>query len=377
MKRTCSIKINPTKEQEEALFALRSEFSKGCNKIAKIAFEESCFNKIKLHHLSYYQVRKERPLGSQMVCNAIRAVAGAYKSLKSNTRGKEVSSIEFKEKSIHFDKRTYSIKEDKLSLYTLKGRTLIPMVLGKRQKEQLLQGSFREAELIFTRGKWLFNLVIEIPNTPSSLNSGVMGVDIGENNMYATSTGKIKGGKTVRNKRDRYLALRRRLQRNGSKSAKQLLRKISGREKRHVKQINHEESKKIIKEAIQKEIGMIQMEDLKHIRKRIKAKKRERTRLHRWSWRQFQLFVEYKADAQGIKVSYFDPAFTSKSCHKCLKIDQLDLTQVKRKKHLLKCDKCGNRAHADVNAALNLAWLGQSADSLRGVVNRPNVCTLV
>lgn len=84
-----------------------------------------------------------------------------------------------------------------------------PLVLGERQKKQLLQGSFREAELVFTRGKWLFNLVIEIPNAEPSLRNGVMGIDLGENNLYATNTGKISKGKTLRDKRDRYLALRR------------------------------------------------------------------------------------------------------------------------------------------------------------------------
>ena len=80
MKRTVSIKINPEREDEGALFALGYEFNKGCDQVAKIALEESCFNRVKLHHLSYYQVRKNCKLGAQMVCNAIRAVAGAYKS---------------------------------------------------------------------------------------------------------------------------------------------------------------------------------------------------------------------------------------------------------------------------------------------------------
>lgn len=374
MKRTVSIKIEPSKQQGEALFTLRSEFSKGCNQVAKIALEESCFNRVKLHHLCYYQVRKKCSLGSQMTCNAIRAVTGAY---KSQQKKKDLPLIEFKEKSIHFDKRTYSLKKDKISLYTLGGRILVPMVLGERQRQELLRGSFREAELVFTRGKWLFNLVIEISDPPFAQKQKIMGVDLGENNLYATSTGKISGGKNLRNKRDRYLALRCRLQHNGSKSARQLLKKISGREKRHVKQTNHEESKKLIEEARSQGVGIIQMEKLTNIRKRIKARKKERSRLHRWPWRQLQLFIEYKAEEQGIKVDYFDPAFTSKSCHECLKENQLDLKQVKRVKHLLKCNKCGNRAHADVNAALNLAWLGKSADSLRGVVSRPNVCTSV
>jgi putative transposase len=172
LKRTLCIKIHPTRQQEEALFALRAEFSKGCNQIAKIGLEENCFNRVKLHHLSYYQVRKECALASQMVCNGIRAVTGAY---KSRNKKKDLPLIEFKEKSIHFDKRTYSFKNDKISLYTLGRRILVPMVLGERQKQMLLKGSFIEAELVFTRGKWFFNLVVEIPNVAPSLKNGVMG----------------------------------------------------------------------------------------------------------------------------------------------------------------------------------------------------------
>ncbi len=43
-----------------------------------------------------------------------------------------------------------------------------------------------------------------------------------------------------------------------------------------------------------------------------------------------------------------------------------------RKRHRLVCS-CGNRAHADVNAASNLARLGVTAVASRGVVNRPDV----
>ena len=73
-----------------------------------------------------------------------------------------------------------------------------------------------------------------------------MGVDVGENNAAALSTGRIfKAGK-MKDDRDKYLSSRARFQRNGSRSARQALRKASGREQRHVEQINDEISKSII-----------------------------------------------------------------------------------------------------------------------------------
>ena len=75
----------------------------------------------------------------------------------------------------------------------------------------------------------------------------VMGVDVGENNIAATSSGTIYGGNKLKHQRDKYLGLRKRLQSNGSQSAKQKLRKIAGKEARHVKSINHKISKQVVK----------------------------------------------------------------------------------------------------------------------------------
>ena len=93
-----------------------------------------------------------------------------------------------------------------------------------------------------------------------------MGVDVGENNAAALSTGRIfKAGK-MKDDRDKYLSSRARFQRNGSRSARQALRKASGREKRHVEQINDEISKSIIEDAAERNIRLIVLEDLTDIR---------------------------------------------------------------------------------------------------------------
>ncbi len=166
--------------------------------------------------------------------------------------------------------------------------------------------------------------------------------------------------------RDRYLALRRRIEACGSQSAKQKLRQVSGKEARRVKHINHETSKAIVAEAIRIGVCKIVMEDLTHILGRIMAGKRMRARLHRWAWRQLQTFVEYKAKAAGIAVEYVNPAYTSQTCSCCGWL-------WKRSKHRLGCPHCGLQAHSDLNASRNLARIGWTTVSPRAAVNRPDV----
>lgn len=191
------------------------------------------------------------------------------------------------------------------------------MRLGDHQRRILASGTPKEAELVLRKGQWFFNLVVESDDAQSVTSGPVMGVDVGENNLAAHSMGKVFGGEQLRDKRDRYRALRRRLQSNGSQSAKQKLRQVSGKEQRRVKHVNHETSKAIVCAAAEAGVAKITMEDLTHIRARIKAGKRMRGRLHRWAWRQLQDFVEYKAHAVGIAVEYVNPAYTSQTCSCC------------------------------------------------------------
>ena len=370
MRRTISLKLLATTEQDAALATLQKEFSAACNQIVPIAVANKCANRVALHHLVYYAVRGVHPaLGSQMACNAIKAVADAYKSFFANNpkkRREEWKTIAFSKGSVHYDAKTYSMKGDVLSLFTLSGRIKVPMRVGDFQARYLAKGEIKEAELVRMRNRWYFNLVLNLPDVAPSDGGDVLGVDIGENNLAATSTGKLFGGGQLRHERDTFLALRSRLQRNGSKSAKQLLTKVSGREARHVKHVNHEVSKAIVAEAIRSGCSTIAMEDLTHIREHVKTGRKTRARLHRWAFRQLQVFIAYKAEAAGIRVVYVDPAYTSQTCSACG-------ARGNRSRHRFSCPCCGRLAHADLNAGRNIASLGRTAVRSMGVVNRPNV----
>ncbi|QGU32324.1 RNA-guided endonuclease InsQ/TnpB family protein [Thermochromatium tepidum] len=373
MLRTASIRLNVRPDQVAALGALQSAYADACNRLVPTVIEHRCWNRVALHQLAYARLREETPLGSQMVCNAIFSVCKSYKAQKELGRIKKdepAPVVHFDRASVHFDKRTYSIKGECLSLYTLSGRITVPMVLGEHQRRIMASGKAKEAELVCRKGRWYFNLVVESDDADPIASGSVMGVDVGENNLAATSTGKVWGGGQLRHKRNCYLALRRRLQSNGSQSAKQKLRQVSGKERRRVTHINHETSKAIVAEARRIGASKIVMEDLCHIRDRIRAGKRVRARLHRWAFRQLQTFVEYKGKAAGIAVEYVNPAYTSQTCSCCGALGR-------RVKHRFVCDKCGLRAHADCNASRNLARIGSGAPLPRAAVNTPNVGDVV
>jgi putative transposase len=366
--RTASIRLNVTCAQAAALHALRTAYADACNRLVPIVREHRCWNRVGLHNRAYSRLRTETPLGSQMACNAIYSVCKAYKAQKALGRISKdaVPLIRFNRASVHYDKRTYTLKPDALSLNTMEGRIQIALSPGEHQQRILKSGRPKEAELVCRKGRWFFNLIVE-GEDPKHLTSGsVMGVDVGENNLAATSLGKLFGGECLREQRDRYLARRRRLQSNGSQSARQALQRASGKERRRVKQVNHETSKAIVAQALSAGVAKIRLEDLTHIRGRIKAGRRMRARLHRWAFRQLQQFIEYKAKAAGIAVEYVNPAYTSQTCSCC---DSLG----RRVRHLFVCEQCGLRAHADLNASRNLARIDETAVSPRAAVNTPDV----
>jgi putative transposase len=367
MKRTIALKLNLSQEQFDALFETQKAFAKACNQAIPFVIENRCWNRVALHHLCYYHIRENIPsLGSQMVCNAFQKVCSSYKVLKIK-KSQDVPTIHFKDAgSVHYDKRTYSIKENILSLYTVTGRIKCEYITGDFQREYLKSGAVKEAELIRKGKRLFFNLVLDLPDVEIKKEGKIFSVDVGENNLATTSNGTIHGGGKLRHERDVFLARRAKLQSNGSRSAKRCLKKISGRERRHVKETNHIVSKKIVQEAVDSGAKIIVLEDLTNIRKRIKGNKRMRSRLHRWSWYELQQFVEYKAEAMGINVVYLNPSHTSQTCSKC---DCLG----SRHKHRFKCSNCLGYQNSDRNACQNLLKLGESVVSSTASVKMPVV----
>lgn len=367
MKRTLAIKLKTSQEAHALFRQLQTLFSLVCNEISRVAFKEREKNRVRLHHLCYRNIRDQfPPLGSQMVCNALAKVSNSYTARKS----KPTKAVRFRSSSsVHFDKRTYSLKGTTLSLFTPEGRVRVECILGPFQREMLEKGTIREAELVQRGNEWYFHLVVECPTPPLKEEKEVLGVDFGENVLAATSSGKLFEGGSLRMARDKYLAFRGRLQRKGSQSARQTLRHVSGREMRHVRYVNHVVSKGIVDEAVRCGCGTIVLEDLTNIRKRIRGGTRMRSRLHRWPFAQLREFVTYKAEAKGIAIQIVSPAYTSRTCSICGHLGT-------RNKHSFTCSNCGSRQHSDLNSSRNLARLALSAEGATSAVNHSHVACI-
>jgi hypothetical protein len=258
--RTASIEIEAGMDERAALEALQAADADACNGLVPIVRESRCWNRYELHRQAYRKLRAGTPLGAQMCCNVLRTGCAAYPV------DEPVPAISFRRASVHFDKRTFSMHGDGLSLYTLEGRIAVTLRPAEHQQRLLAWGRPKEAELTSRKGKWFFNLVLQ-REVIYKQTGAVLGLDVGENNLAATSTGKIWGGGQLRFYRDQHLGLRRRSQGSGSRSARQMLRQVSGRERGHMRHVNHRVSNEILAEAVRVGARAIAMEDLTDIRR--------------------------------------------------------------------------------------------------------------
>ena len=331
-----------------ALKETSERFADACNYILKVAIEEKTHNAIELHRLCYIQVRNLFGFSANLAVRAIRRVVACMTKLKGKRKCPKV----FKPKSIDYDARIFSYREsDKtVSLSTTQGRIRIPMLLGEYQKKALAGQNPTSATVINKGGVWYIHIVCEFQKSQSS-GENVMGIDLGINNIATSSTGlQIKGSDRQQFKQKR-ARVRASLQSKGKPSTKKVLKKLSGYENRRIKHGNHVLSKQLVEEAKRHNCNIIRMEQLKDIRDKTKTWNKHLNRMVAgWSFYQLQQFVEYKAAFAGIIVEYINPAYTSQTCHHCLKLGS-------RNGESFNCLTCGEK-HADVNASHVIALGG-------------------
>lgn len=172
-----------------------------------------------------------------------------------------------------------------------------------------------------------------------------IGVDLNTTGHCAVAscsdTGKVlKLGKSAYHVHNKYKQTRKLLQK---KLKYKVVKKISNRESRIVRDINHKVSKSIVNFAKENNAGIV-LEDLTGIRKTKKQVKSFKYSLHSWSFFQLRQFVEYKAKLLGIPVAKINPAFTSQQCSRC------GILGKRVGKHF-ECSYCGHVEDADVNAS--------------------------
>lgn len=352
MKKTIKIKLITNEKQHNSLLATMSMFSSICNKISEIAFINQEFRKYHVQKLSYYQIKELfDDCSSQLIIRAIDVITNTYKI----KRGKYPNNFK-KLSSVVFDDRILTFKENFVNIWTVNGRTKIPIYIHNKEIFQVRKG---QTDLIYQNGNFYLCCVIDIPNKENFIPKDVIGVDLGIKQLATTSDNEFFTGELVENKRQKYTSHRHRLQKKNTRNAKRRIKQIGNKEARFRKDVNHCISKKIIEKAKGTE-SAISLENLTGINDRTTVRKSQKNQRMSWSFYQLKSFIKYKAEEQGITVIEVNPKNTSRTCNKCKYCDKKN----RKNQSDFQCLECGYIENADYNASLNIRELGLQSISL-------------
>jgi IS605 OrfB family transposase len=377
---TVSCKLKVSQSQAAKLDATLEAFGQALNWVNQNT-PEKVANAVKLQSLCYREIRARFGLSSnlarttsrlrdQQVC---RRLAGARKVAQQKNRPVKA----FKGGFATYDARIFSFREKDwtVSLTTVEGRERFELAIGRYQRERLAGSNPKSATLVKRKdGSYFIQICVEAEPSPPQRTDRVLGVDLGRTDIAHTSEGDNWNGQQLNRIRDHYSKLRAALQRKASKGTRssrrrcrQLLQRLSGKERRFQAWVNHRISKAIVSRA-KATNSAIALEDLTGIRERVNQQPRskaERRRTNSWAFYQLRQFLEYKARVAGVSLVLVPPAYTSQTCHRCLHIHP-EQGKSYRSGKSFKCGHCGWEGDADLNGANVIALLGAVVNQPRG-----------
>jgi putative transposase len=359
--RTISIKLD-IDVHESALQETQKAFNAAASWIAEVCWKEGITNTNTAHHRVYGETRTRFGLGAQL---AVCARAKAVETIKAVKSKKSETCPQFgPRRSIRYDARTYRLMSlDRVSLHTLQGRVICRLILGKCQHTLLIDRTWEigGADLTWRCGTYYLNVTQHKEAPEETEMDDTLGVDLGIVNLATDSTGEIFTGAKVHEVRMHYQKRRHILQKVGSRSAKRRLKKVSGKEHRFQKDVNHSISKSLVQKAVISRKALA-LEDLTGIRERVTVRRENRYEWHSWAFSQLRMDISYKAAWSSVPVRFVDPRNTSRTCSECGHCEKAN----RQSQASFLCRQCGYCANADINAAINIS---------RAAVKPPMVAT--
>jgi hypothetical protein len=160
MNTSLRVSLNTSPEEAAKLRQLQAAFAKACNALAPLVQKTKVWNRVALHHMAYKGLREQFPqMGSQMVCNAIYSVSRHSRLLFQNPASpfslaklgsKPLPLLRFTDACpVYFDRHTLSLKDGRLSMYTLDGR--MRFHLGLRPEDEVNFHEKKLREIVLSR----------------------------------------------------------------------------------------------------------------------------------------------------------------------------------------------------------------------------------
>ncbi len=355
MQRTIRIQLRPSLAQAAALVETCRQFTSAFNQAVRLGWAADVCNAIKLHYLAYYALKEAHPTLVSDLINQARAKAAEALTSAFTLRKDPQRAVRMPQSDAcppRYNLHTYRLdwESQTVRISTTAGRQTIRFsLLDYAQKYAGYEVD--TADLVERDSSWWLHVVVTVPVPEVQPTDQVVGVDLGLTHPAVTSNSLFLGRRRWKALEGRYFKVTRALQRKGTKSAKRHLRKLKRRRARFRKDADHVLSKQIV--AAAEPGATIVVENLKDIRKRMKAKRRTQTkrRMHSWSFASLKAKIEYKAEERGCTVVAVDPRHTSQRCSCCGHTARNN----RRSQSDFWCRDCHVRFNADLNAARNIA----------------------
>ena len=356
---TAKVQIIVSPDQRQMLDKTLEAYRQACNFVANYIYQTHDLKQLSLNKALYYRLRENYGLKSQMAQSVLKTVIARFKTILENQN----KWIKPKFKKPQYDlvwNRDYSLNDELFSVNTLSGRVKLSYFKKAMEKYFDENYTFGTAKLVKKRGKYFLHIPVttDIPESLDSNICNVVGIDRGINFIIATYDSKHKSGfvsgKTIKQKRAKFKALRKKLQQRQTSSARRRLKAIGQRENRWMQDVNHCVSKALVESNPKHTLFVL--EDLTGIRAATeRVQRKDRYVSVSWSFYDLEKKIKYKAALNESSVINIDPHYTSQTCPIC---GHTEKTNRNKKKHTFCCKNCGYTSNDDRIGAMNLYRMG-------------------
>lgn len=391
--KTMKLRLYADETADKAFREMTAKYADACTRISKYIFDNGfILNFMTLQKQLYSEIRNGFDLKAQMTISAFKTVTARYKTLKEQLEAKPYKCVVDKkayyfrrdlswlQKPIVFGRpqadlvrnRDYSFVHDKksntemLSINTLGKRVKVGFVVPDCFREYFdsSEWKFGTAKLVSLKGIWYLHIPVTKETADvfdASKPKHVVGIDRGLRFLATAYDEKgdvtFISGKDVLKRRDKFKQIRAELQSKGTKSAKRVLKRLSGRENRWMADVNHCLSKTLVDKYGSETLFVL--EDLSGVsfsEENLSTRNADdRSELRSWTFYQLEQDLIYKAHESGSKVLKVPADYTSQRCPKCGRILKENRHH---ETHEYICDCCGYRSNDDRVGAMNIQQLG-------------------
>ena len=391
--KTMKLHIHPDTEAVSLFENLTIRYASACDAVSEYVFDNGfILNFMSLQERLYNHIRETFGLKSQMTISVFKTVTARYKTVKEQLFQKPYKykdehgkwqyitrTLEWLQKPVRFRRPQADLVRNRDYSFTDNGTMLSINTLGKRVKvsfdipecfEEYFDRSaenpwsFGTAKLVSLNGEWYLHIPMtrEVPDSSAgTAPQHVVGIDRGLRFLVTTydeqGDTEFISGKEILDKRQTYNDVRAELQEKGTKSAKRVLKRLSGRENRWMSDVNHQISKALVDRYGSDTLFVIEdLTDVSFSDDNLQSRDSSgRNELRSWTFYQLEQYLTYKAQERGSEVLKVPADYTSQRCPKCGRIHK---DNRHHDIHEYVCDSCGYRSNDDRVGAMNLYTLG-------------------